>query len=484
MPTLQSSPLATPPPQPPMERRVFANRTLNLRGIKAVGCDMDYTLIHYRHDLWEKLAYQHVVRRMAEAGWPVDGLAFDPEFATRGLIVDLELGNLVKASRFGYVTRACHGMHMLSHEEQRARYSRVLVDLSEPRWVFLNTLFSLSEACLYAQLVERLDAGAIKQTMGYRQLYEAVRSSVNVAHMEGALKAEIMRDPDTFVVPDPELPLALLDLKHSGKVLMLITNSEWSYTRAMMSYAFDRYLPAGSTWRDLFDTVVVEARKPGFFTEAYPILEVVDDEGLLRPCTGKLAAGGVYFGGNARVIEAHLGLTGEEILYIGDHLYADVHVTKDVLRWRTALVVRELEEELAALCDFADKQTKLTQCMNQKTELEHKQSVLRLSLQRAETGYAKAIEAGSASAIKGQLHELRATLLELDQRVIELAREAGQLGNRRWGLLLRAGNDKSRMARQLERYADIYMSRVSNLLYYTPFAYLRAPAGVLPHDRV
>jgi hypothetical protein len=38
------------------------------------------------------------------------------------------------------------------------------------------------------------------------------------------------------------------------------------------------------------------------------------------------------------------------------------------------------------------------------------------------------------------------------------------------------------MARQLERYADIYTSRVSNLGYYTPFAYLRPPPGSLPHD--
>ena len=47
---------------------------------------------------------------------------------------------------------------------------------------------------------------------------------------------------------------------------------------------------------------------------------------------------------------------------------------------------------------------------------------------------------------------------------------------------MRAGNDKSHLARQVERYADIYTSRVSNFLYETPFAYLRAPRGTLPHD--
>ena len=34
----------------------------------------------------------------------------------------------------------------------------------------------------------------------------------------------------------------------------------------------------------------------------------------------------------------------------------------------------------------------------------------------------------------------------------------------------------------IESYADVYTSRVSNLLFQTPFAYLRSPRGSLPHD--
>lgn len=469
------------PSSPPATRRVYANRTLNLRAIKAIGCDMDYTLIHYRHELWERRAYEHVLQRMGEDGWPVSGLRFDPEFATRGLILDLELGNLVKASRFGYVTRACHGTHMLTHEAQRTAYARVLIDLSEPRWVFLNTLFSLSEACLYAQLVERFDAGEIQRVRSYRQLYEVVRTSVNTAHMEGALKAEIMRDPERFVMRDEELPLTLLDWKHAGKAVVLITNSEWLYTRAMMGYAFDPLLPRGKTWRDLFELVVVDARKPSFFTDAYPLLELVDEQGLLRPCTGKLRRGGVYYGGNARLLEDFLGLSGEEILYIGDHVYADVHVTKDVLRWRTALVVRELEQEIEEAERFAHDQARLDQLMHKKSELEQRYSRLRLSLQRIDAGYAPAEQSDAGSA-RAQIAAVRAELEQLDGTVSELARRASELGNHRWGPLLRAGNDKSRMARQLERYADIYTSRVANLAHYTPYAYLRPPTGYLPHD--
>jgi hypothetical protein len=31
--------------------------------------------------------------------------------------------------------------------------------------------------------------------------------------------------------------------------------SDYEYTQQMMSFAYDRHLPAGTTWRDLFDMV-------------------------------------------------------------------------------------------------------------------------------------------------------------------------------------------------------------------------------------
>ncbi len=80
------------------------------------------------------------------------------------------------------------------------------------------------------------------------------------------------------------------------------------------------------------------------------------------------------------------------------------------------------------------------------------------------------------------MHKLREKLVALDAQIAPLARAHGELGNARWGLLFRAGNDKSNLARQIERYADIYTSRVSNFLLETPFVYLRSPRGSLPHD--
>ncbi|KAJ6989294.1 hypothetical protein NC653_022005 [Populus alba x Populus x berolinensis] len=47
------------------------------------------------------------------------GLAFDPDLVIRGLVIDKEKGNLVKADRFGYVKRAMHGTRMLSTQDVR-----------------------------------------------------------------------------------------------------------------------------------------------------------------------------------------------------------------------------------------------------------------------------------------------------------------------------------------------------------------------------
>ncbi|HMB69716.1 MAG TPA: HAD-IG family 5'-nucleotidase, partial [bacterium] len=367
------------PDAPAPERGVFCNRTLNLRSIRAIGYDMDYTLIHYHVDAWEGLAYEHTRRRFAGRGWPVEDLRFDPRSVTRGLSIDRELGNLVKANRFGYVIRASHGTRPLGFDELRRTYARTSVSLSEDRFVFLNTLFSYSEACLYSQLVDLLDEQRLDGVRSYAALYEEVRSTLDEAHTVGDLKAEIINDPERFVVLEPEAPLALLDQKHAGKSLLLITNSEWSFTSAMMSWAFDRFLPGEMTWRDLFDIVMVSARKPSFFEDRHRLFEIVDEEkGLLAPSVRGLAAGGVFFGGGARLVEEHLGLSGDEILYVGDHLFGDVHASKDIRQWRTALILREMEGEVADLAAFAPQQEQLTRLMGEKVRREGEISAARL----------------------------------------------------------------------------------------------------------
>ena len=468
-------------PAAPPTRRIFVNRTLNLRSIEAIGFDMDYTLVHYRHEEWEREAYNHVRQRLLDMGWPVGDLEFDPRLAQLGLVVDLELGNVVKANRFGYVTRASHGTRRLDFAEQRKTYSRVLVDVAQHgHWYFLHTLFALSEACLFMQLVDLLDAGRLPRSLGYAGLHRLVRRELDATHMEGTLKAEIIAAPERFIEPDPDLPLALMDLRAAGKKLLVITNSEWSYTSAIMRYVFDPYVEHG-TWRDLFDLVVVSARKPAFFEQRNDIFEIVSDDGLLRPAGPVLTPGGAYLGGNASRIEAHLGLSGSQILYVGDHIFSDVEASKTLQRWRTMLVLRELEDELAALGSFSASGAELVKLMGEKTALEYRYSSMRLALQRKTKGYGPQVDA-TPSEIRAEVQRLREQLAGLDQRIAPLARAAGELVNPHWGPLLRTGSTRSLLARQIEQSADVYSSRASNLLYVTPFEYLRSGGTSMPHD--
>ena len=468
--------MAMDQPLPP-ERGLFCNRTLNLRGVRAIGYDMDYTLIHYHVHEWERAAFEHARTHLREQGWPVDDLAFDPDAFTPGLTFDLDLGNLVKATRFGYVVRAQHGTEVLGFDQQRAVYDGTVIELRSDRFDFMNTLFELSRAALWTQLVAIHDATPLPGIHSYVALYRAIDQALGAAHLEGALKQQIVDDPERFVDRDPALVQTLRDQRLAGKQLLLVTNSEWWYTQQMMRWSFDDAMGPGETWRDLFDIVIVAAAKPRFFEEQGPIFRLVDETaGHLEPHFGPLEAGEVYHGGNARMVERALGHDPSQFLYVGDHLFGDVHVTKDVLRWRTTLIARELEAEIQAMAGFADDERALREGMGVKVDLEQQHASLRMARRH------RVVAGDDYAELDIEIERLAREISRVDERIAPLARAAALQGNTNWGPLMRAGVDKSLFARQVEKYADVYTSRVSNFAAATPYGYLRAARGSLPHD--
>ena len=51
------------------------------------------------------------------------------------------------------------------------------------------------------------------------------------------------------------------------------------------------------------------------------------------------------------------------------------------------------------------------------------------------------------------------------------------------GLTFKEGNENSRFAEQVEDYACIYTSRVSNFVNYSPMQYFRSLRAAMPHER-
>ena len=79
--------------------------------------------------------------------------------------------------------------------------------------------------------------------------------------------------------------------------------------------------------------VIVQARKPEFFNSKMSLYEVVTEDGLMRPAMDAKKDGSLYCGGGAAMVERALGLNGDEILYVGDHIYTDAALAKLNFRW-------------------------------------------------------------------------------------------------------------------------------------------------------
>jgi 5'-nucleotidase len=74
----------------------------------------------------------------------------------------------------------------------------------------------------------------------------------------------------------------------------------------------------------------------------------------------------------------------------------------------------------------------------------------------------------------------RARLMAEEVELLEDSTE--RAFNSYWGSVLREGNENSRFGEQCGDYADLYTSRVSNFLSYSPLRYFRAPRRAMPHE--
>src|SRR5690606_32722838 len=85
--------------------------------------------------------------------------------------------------------------------------------------------------------------------------------------------------------------------------------------------------------------------------------------------------------------------------------------------------------------------------------------------------------------LKMSRDHIRKRRRELIQELIETERSFEANFNPYWGLLFKMGNKNSIFGEQVEDYACLYTSRVSNLLNYSPLHYFRAPRQPMPHER-
>jgi HAD superfamily 5'-nucleotidase-like hydrolase len=475
-------------------KRIYVNRNLRMDEIELIGFDMDYTLALYHQRNLESLSIRCTLDKLiAKRGYSEElrGLDYDPSFAMRGLVVDRRYGNIFKADRYGHVGRVYHGKQHLAKEERHRLYRLERIRLSSPRYAWLDTLFALPEAVMYATMIEHLEK---QGTVRYGKLWQDIRECIDEAHRDESMKQVIKSHLNDYIVRDRDLAPTLHKFRSSGKRLFLLTNSAWDYTEAVMTHLLDGALPAYPSWRNYFDIIVVAGQKPAFFTERNPFLEL-DAQGQPKtqaPTT--LSRGRIYQGGNIHEFEALAGVPGDRVLYIGDHIYGDMLRAKKSSVWRTAMILQELEQELEQVERTKRDQERVDQlerqCVRLDSEISYQQLLLKSLQKLVDEGSAEprsyaqpTVEAARREA-RRRLDELRGAYKAASEEMERLDEEVDRAFNRYWGAIFREGTENSRFGEQVEDYACVYTSRVSNFLAYSPLRYFRSPRDHMPHELV
>ena len=83
-----------------------------------------------------------------------------------------------------------------------------------------------------------------------------------------------------------------------------------------------------------------------------------------------------------------------------------------------------------------------------------------------------------------KLDEQKAQLKAATSELAQLEVDVDRVFNPYWGPIFREGTENSRFAEQVESYACVYTSRVSNFLAYSPVRHYRAPRAHMPHELV
>ena len=425
----------------------------------------------------------------------------------RGLLIDKRFGHILKMDRFKHVAKGYHGFRELTKDELADLYHSKKIRPATPRYHWIDTLYALSEASLYAALVEALEKRG--HAVDYAKIFTDIRESIDEAHRDGTILDAVVSDLPRYVNRDPDLALTLHKLRSAGKKLFVLTNSRWAYTEKMMTYLLGGAMAEYPSWRNYFDVVIVAATKPAFFQERRPLLE--RDGEKVHPANFPLERGRVYEGGNLHDLERALGVTGDQVLYVGDHIYGDILRSKKESVWRTAMIMQELETEVAAYeaChdDFDD-------AMRLEDAREHLEDDLRFYQSRFKeisrhidhapshsTPPAVPALPGAANSpptktnglplaeleaergrVKRSLERVRGRLRQVEAELGMLERRVDARFHPFWGSLLKEGNEQSSFGAQVEEYACLYTSRVSNFLAYSPQQHFRSPRDVMAHE--
>jgi hypothetical protein len=211
----------------------------------------------------------------------------------------------------------------------------------------------------------------------------------------------------------------------------------------------------------------------------------------------------VFQGGTYLDLHRMLGVAaGTEVLYVGDHIYGDILRSKKSLGWRTMLVVPELEAELDILSRSGGAMAELRTLRGARDALEDQIQRLEWAVAHGEgaaglgggggggggehhqgdAGDSTPPPAAEEEDYPALIANLKAQRDAVRAKHRALLRAHHERFHAVWGRLLKTGYQNSRFAHQVERFACLYTSHVSNLHFVSPDKSFRATPDHMAHE--
>lgn len=457
-----------------MNQNVYVNRTLNLKKISYIGFDMDHTLIRYNSFNFEALAHRTILKKLVtQKHYPESILTLPFEFdrAIRGLVMDRRKGNVLKLNRYAGIRMSRHGLQPIDYQNQKTLYKSIYIDLSDPNYLAIDTAFSIALGLLFAQLVELKETAEKDRLPTFDVISRDIEECLDEAHRDGTLKDEVKKNLGVYIIKDPDVVRGLERFKRHGKKLFLLTNSNYQYTKLLLDYAINPFLERHKDWSEIFEYVLVGAQKPRFFWDKLPFFKITNPlDGTMMNHESAVTPG-IYHGGCASVFTRNLNVSGEDILYIGDHIYGDIVRLKKDCNWRTGLVVEELADEIKKIKLSRPLDNEIAMLMAEKDPFE--QEIVQMMTAHKER---------DAKVDETRYQDLQKRINVIDQKISQLITTHQLSFNRYWGEIMRIGNEESFFASQVERFACVYMSQLKDLLECSPRTYFRSHRRVLAHE--
>ncbi|ORZ13673.1 5' nucleotidase family-domain-containing protein [Absidia repens] len=444
---------------------VFVNNELDLGQVEVYGFDYDYTLANYSHELSKSIydIIKEILVDMLRYPKQIKDFQYDPNFAIRGLHYDYNNGWLMKIDNMSNIqlNTVYVGREPISNRNEVIDLHRglhIAPNYLHNNMFQLNDLFSTPQACILCDVLQYFRENNI--SFHPRYLCDDVSQAARVVHtgshlmgMGGRIHSAINKDISRFLDPAPKLVEYLENLRKGGKKTFLMTNSTLPFIDIGM-----KYLTSSPNWRDLFDCVIVSARKPDFYLSRRPFRRTREPT---WDAVTKFEPGEVYQGGNLSDFSRLTGWSGQRVLYFGDHVYSDLVDPTMQQGWRTGAIIHELAEEID---------------IRNTPSYRHTLSwLLRLEqlLKEAQSYDACKRPEGLDGMIEAWRAERAAARLEL--KIVF---------NRHFGSVFRTNNNPTFFANKIRKFADIYTSSISNL-NAVPQDYVFYPNRIyLPHERV